>query len=914
MSTAWGSAFRDRARYEADRYGPDSWVFVRELLQNARDAGARRVWLSGVRSGGRDRVVCRDDGGGMSFDHARRYLFTLYASSKRGQSRSAGRFGIGFWSVLRFAPETVIVRSRPRTGEGWQVRLAGDLEHVKGEGAIMDPGTEIVLERRAGGPHPEKALHQAVLRDAPFLRCRGGKERPLEVLVNGRRVAVELDIEPPRMSFRRRGLHGVVALGREPSVQVFAHGLRVREAAFLDDLLLERVGRPPAAEGLAPRFILDSRDLSVMLARGDAREDRALRRLVAVGNRELNRLIRAELDRHAMLSLPARVMERLREAWSASLVPRLAVFAAAVAIGAGGSWYAVQTWSKARASPTSPTPVPVASQPAPQPYRDLAKRYSGPGVEPVAGQRSAIDLSYRPPAEKLFFAALRLTGLNGRGEADAAGAMGDVHLYPEAPCTAGCLEIELTVNAEAGLLRLPTATGHVLDAASVRFNGETMPVFLTADGEPVLRFDAPRTGRVRYRSAPGAVEGAVRERHWPALPPEAVGLALALDDLPIEDRVREALGFVRSRVVYDRSPAVIERYRAEREMGAGLFSRILAVGAGDCDVQNALLAAVLSRAGVSTRLAIGWIGVNGAVLPGLHAWTEYLDEDGRWRVIDASAGGPVVERSDSPERATKAAAPAGQATFLSVRQPFVVYAALLVLAAVAGALLVGRRAWQRSFASGGQSDMAELLRGAALRPQIFAQVRPLFRRKVVPLLSGRAVSLDGARAERHQGRLALGSDRSQMAIRASRKGRVVLDRDRAEGLAVGEALGAIDLDWWQNLLDAARTDQLAARVEKAFEGCGERVHVRVAANVGEATAVLDGSRLGLGRRSRWVVVDEGSELWSALKIHAERSPNLAALILADAVAPRLGLAVDTIGRCLGGLAVAVLQEGAEGGP
>jgi len=914
MSTAWSSAFRDRARYEADRYGSDAWVFVRELLQNARDAGARRIWLSGVRSGGRDRVVCRDDGSGMSFDHARRYLFTLYASSKRGQARSAGRFGIGFWSVLRFAPETILVRSRPRTGEGWQVRLDGDLQHVKGEGAIMNPGTEIVLERRAGGPHPEKALHEAVLRDAPFLRCRGGKERPLEVLVNGRRVAGELDIEPPRMSFRRRGLYGVVALGREPSVQVFAHGLKVREAAFLDDLLLERVGRPPAAEGLAPRFILDSRDLSVMLARGDAREDHALRRLVAVGHRELNRLIRAELNRHAMLSLPARVMEHLREAWSASLVPRLAVFAAAVAIGAGGSWFAVQMWAKARAARASPAPVPAASQPAPQPYRDLAKRYSGPGVEPVAGQRSAIDLSYRPPGEKLSFAALRLTGLNGRGEADAASATGDVRPYPEAPCTEGCLEIELTVNAEAGLLRLPTATGHVLDAASVRFNGETRPVFLTADGEPVLRFDAPGSGRVRYRSAPGAVEGAGGEGHWPALPPEALGLALALDDLPIEDRVREALGFVRSRVVYDRSPAVIERYQAEREMGAGLFSRVLAVGAGDCDVQNALLAAVLSRAGLSTRLAIGWIGVDGTVLPGLHAWTEYLDEDGRWREVDASAGGQAAEKNNFQARTTKSAAPADQATFSSVRRPFAVYAALLVLVAVAGALLVGRRAWQRSFASGGQSDIAELLRGAALRPQIFAQVRPLFRRKVVPLLSGKAVSLEVARAERRQGRLALGSDRSLLAVRASRKGRVVLDRDRGEGLAVGEALGAIDLDWWQNLLDAARTDPLAAHVEKAFEGCGEPVHVRVAANVGEATAVLDGSPLGLGRRSRWVVVDEGSELWRTLKIHAEKSPNLAALILADAVAPRLGLAEDTIGRCLGGLAVAVLREGAERGP
>ena len=49
------------------------------------------------------------------------------------------------------------------------------------------------------------------------------------------------------------------------------------------------------------------------MARGDAREDRSLRRLVAVGHRELSRLVRAELDRHAGLSGPARLVEGWRE-------------------------------------------------------------------------------------------------------------------------------------------------------------------------------------------------------------------------------------------------------------------------------------------------------------------------------------------------------------------------------------------------------------------------------------------------------------------------------------------------------------------------------------------------------------------------------------------------------------------------
>jgi hypothetical protein len=47
MATRRPGDFRARARAEADRYGPDPWVFVRELLQNARDAGAtlRRLHL-----------------------------------------------------------------------------------------------------------------------------------------------------------------------------------------------------------------------------------------------------------------------------------------------------------------------------------------------------------------------------------------------------------------------------------------------------------------------------------------------------------------------------------------------------------------------------------------------------------------------------------------------------------------------------------------------------------------------------------------------------------------------------------------------------------------------------------------------------------------------------------------------------
>src|SRR5437868_4778294 len=96
--------FLERARREALRYGSDPWVFVRELLQNGRDAGATAVTFDVDENGGVASIVCTDDGSGMTFLHARKYLFALYASSKEADRGAAGRFGVGFWSILRFDP------------------------------------------------------------------------------------------------------------------------------------------------------------------------------------------------------------------------------------------------------------------------------------------------------------------------------------------------------------------------------------------------------------------------------------------------------------------------------------------------------------------------------------------------------------------------------------------------------------------------------------------------------------------------------------------------------------------------------------------------------------------------------------------------------------------------------------------
>ena len=126
MSDRAANDFRERARVEADRYGPDPWIFVRELLQNARDAGASAVVIEVDERDGLTRIRCRDDGEGMSYEHARRYLFSLYASSKEARRNQVGRFGVGFWSILRFDPTRIVIRSCPRSDAGgaWQIGRA----------------------------------------------------------------------------------------------------------------------------------------------------------------------------------------------------------------------------------------------------------------------------------------------------------------------------------------------------------------------------------------------------------------------------------------------------------------------------------------------------------------------------------------------------------------------------------------------------------------------------------------------------------------------------------------------------------------------------------------------------------------------------------------------------------------------
>lgn len=834
--------FLRRAGDEARRYGGDPWVFLRELIQNARDAGASAVEIATGSAAGREWVEVRDDGEGMDDGQARRFLFTLYASSKEDGTQAAGRFGVGFWSVLRFSPQRIEVRSVPRTGPGWRVTLDGQLavlEQARFEGR---PGTAVRLVRPGTGADLSGAVLRAVRESARFVTRRGSRHAPLRVAVDGRVVAEPFVLAPPSLSFRRRDVRGVVGLAPTPRIELHAFGLKVREAGTFEELLGEGSGRGAAAgvedrRGLAPRALLDSDRLEVLLARGDVRDDRTLRRLVAVARGELDRLLRAELDRHAPRGPVGRLRDRVAAALGGRRLRRIAlpllVVAAAGLVGAALLPRLLPPAGDGAAAAAPPAPTAAS-------YRDPAATYRGPDVGLGEGERRAAAIRYRPPGPGLLLAVARFDG----ADLDEPGRTQPPR--PAAPRTAAvaAFEVEVTLDAGPGAVRLPVPTGMAADPASATLDGAPVALWTTVREETALVLGERVSGTVRYRVAPGLDGSPAAAPRWPPLPPALAAEAARISRLEPGARPAAAVAAVRARVAYDRSPETAARHRAARGRGGGVVERALLVGAGDCDVQNSVLASVLSAAGLPARLAVGYVGQGGAVLPGLHAWAEYLTPEGRWRAADATVADPSAAPGDAPPPSP--AAVGGRPT-QPVAGPPAWLAALALglvgLAATAAAMV--RRRTARSVDLGDGLDLAAVVRGVIERPSAFAGLAAVERRPLVPCRCGRRLSVNAARDLARRGRLLRASRASLLADRAVAAGAAVVDAGTPEGAAAADGLGAIDLDRWDRRLGAQRPAALTA-LEGALRRCGAEISL-VAAGAGEAPSTLELDGLGLGR-------------------------------------------------------------------
>jgi hypothetical protein len=913
-------------------------VFLRELAQNARDAGATRVRVTCAHENGELAISFADDGRGMGFAHARRYLFTLYSSSKENDRSCAGRYGVGFWSVLLFEPARVTVESRTAR-EGWAVEIDGELEDPRPADCRLDrPGTRVTLRRpleRETAERTRLEVERALRRYCRHLRRSDRRGTPLPVFLDGVEISEPLGLAGPcSLAFEDGPVEGVAGLGRRPRVDLLARGLPAWTGTVLDELRCgaRRVAEPMHPEGLAPVFLLNGNALNVTLDRRAVIDDRALMRVRRVARRRMRELLVCYLDRLSPRPLRQRLAAFVRGAiddlqaegalgGTLAAAAGVVLLACAVLVGAYAAFHRPPGDRDAGARGQSPaTSQAEAGLSGAASALGAPLAYEGPMVSP-GPDPSPLDLSYAPPSDLLLRTATaeRLDpgrGILGRPPASLSQA-------PPFVCDRGCIDVEVALAAGPGLAVLPVPTGFAVVPGSLALDtGPPPPLVSTPLGEPAVFLAARTKGRVSYRAGPAAE--ALAPQREAALLAVPDGMGATADMLEIvrraralpgaRDRVALVVGFVERRLAYDRSQAAAEIFgrAAAAGQGAGWLGLTAAAGRGDCDVKNAVAVALLRMAGVPARLAAGVRGTRGRALPGAHAWVEY--HDGAWRAADAtgeespSPAGP----STAPARAVAAPAPAPAPAASSSPLPgrlrlvaLVAGAVTLVAALVALALVAAGRSRGRlvagASAEGRRAVAAEMLSSALADPETWHAGMGLASRPLLPVLGGLApMSLDEALERGRRGALWLARQKSRLLQTAiARRARVLDASDPAFGALVRRLPGARDLDVVSALRpvrsldlpdDLAAVGTLADEANRMLAAAGVPDDpVLPCLGLGDAMfRDTDLSSLGLGRGSRWparfLALSASSPEVRALADMARERPALAAFLLLDTLA------------------------------
>jgi hypothetical protein len=121
--------------------------FLRELVQNAIDAGTPRieVWLR--REGDVLEIHVDDFGDGMDEAIIDNQLTRLFSSTKENDLTKIGKFGIGFTSIFAIGPDAVLLHTG-RHGEYWELLFHADRSFDKVRVDTPVEGTKITLYKR----------------------------------------------------------------------------------------------------------------------------------------------------------------------------------------------------------------------------------------------------------------------------------------------------------------------------------------------------------------------------------------------------------------------------------------------------------------------------------------------------------------------------------------------------------------------------------------------------------------------------------------------------------------------------------------------------------------------------------------------------------------------------------------------
>ncbi|MBN2399496.1 MAG: ATP-binding protein [Candidatus Aminicenantes bacterium] len=784
-----GKEFRSLAEAVTQTYGNNPWFFLRELAQNSRDAGATRITVgTKTTPSGLELLTFADDGRGMSPLYARRFLFRLYASDKISDKMSAGKYGIGFWTILAYQPSRIHLQSRHRK-DSWAVYLDADLEARSAPCSLGRPGTIISLTRPAvfkSAAEFRQKVEQELRAYCQYLRCNDRRGTMLPVFFHGQNITVPITLPGPfSYSFHHGAVEGAVGLGEKPLVRLYARGLPVWQGALLDQMshlqtrptVQSEIGR-----GLYPVFLLNGNQLDVTFSRNLVLENMAMEKVRKTAEKALRRLMAQALENAFPRKWYQRgsdylqtLLRRLRQpGWK--LLPLVLLIVLPLEIFLLSRYF------------------PAWSRPSTYAF-DLSAdsiQYSGATVGQSIAALSA-NFSYDPPVSSWFriFTAVDYDRQSG--------FVRPVEPPAPVPAWVGC-EPEKTLRmrivvARTGRLMLPLSPGHVIDPDSVDSSPGKRRLTLSENmhGEWSTEIgSAPAT--ISYRSCPQIrkqqLTFAERVRltrlpdglQWPA----AIERSLAeARFLPSAEKAARAAALVRELITYDNSKTTTQSYRKAARDRQWL-ARVLAIGKGDCDVINGVYVLLLRKMEIPARLAVGLLGNRGHIQTGLHAWGEYFDNG--WQIADASVEAETISPASGSQRIPplQAESPGAVSPRSRAVYTFFKYLAAPALIMLFVAVILGvfkrRKFARRSITAKttisvqkSKEFLMPVIQQALLQPEIWGRQNLLWNYGFLPTLSGKPMAINRAFTLLRRKRLLLTTSQNPLAAAMRRRGTPILD-------------------------------------------------------------------------------------------------------------------------------------------
>jgi hypothetical protein len=787
-----GTLFRQWVEAGYRTYGKDPWFFLRELAQNSRDAGARTVWVQADRTrSNEETLVFSDDGTGMTTRHAQKFLFRLYASSKTDDKFSAGMYGIGFWTVLRFGPTRIIIESNTGSRE-WAIELDAELQSKKVPCQLNRRGTRVTLIRKAIFENLtdfKNSVRERLSYYCGYLRRNDRKSTPLPVYFHQEKISRDFHLPGIISSrFKKGSLEGAVGFSRKPRVILYARGLPVWEGTILDEL--SHIASPGEQEseigqGLAPVFLLNGNNLDVNISRKTIIENRALKEVIKTARSEMEDLINRYAGAIDTGSPFRKIKNRLQTLWrklKKSFWLKLLLFLMLFiplevfilntvfpSLGSRPGRFFAQT-NSFLLEKTFPYPEATVS------------RFSRP---------ASLEISYQPgnPVWFRVFIAGQFNKKLGFNRSVSA----ETRIPVAGPISGEPMVIRLKIP-DRGKLFLPVPNGRVPDGNQATLNGRTrIPISRNANGEDFVSVEQKK-GIIEYSCSPPEYQLLLSPAQLLELTRLPAGLNLPdrietwLEQAarqPIEEKIDLAIRLTRSYFVYDKSPETAVAWERQKNH-SDWIQKAFGIGKGDCDIINSVTALFLRRMGIPARLVVGLIGENGRVLNMLHAWIEYYDRG--WKSLDSSG---LVSSTSTPPAPPDNGQPASgnfndSQKITGIRLPdtgtsrwlfFLVSIALCIIPLLT--FLLRKRNHQPVYLTGHREeirrDLARIAMGSILQPGLWKAENPIWTAEIIPTIDHKFLSLKKAIRISRQGKLVIGTRACRFCQEFIGRGIPVLD-------------------------------------------------------------------------------------------------------------------------------------------